>query len=299
MSTITALKSAATQQPQADRHRARTRSGLRQPRQFRPTMKMISLPTISPLLKTSGLVEAGVPAELGGGGADIDELAEMLRTLALSLRLDRARLFHAHPSGRVSGLAVEASASRDRHVEPLLKRIAQERILLMSSGGSDWIGGSGKAEKVDGGYRITARKMFSSGAPDRRPDDDQRRARNRRRAADGAAFRRADELAAREGARQLAHARHARHRLARRGHRRPRRAGSRGRRAAQGRRMASAVPHHRRRSRSRWSTPSMSAWPRARATSRSNWRRRKQPNQHTISLAGRMDTELTGGAACA
>ena len=33
------------------------------------------------LLKTSGLVEAGVPAELGGGGADIDELAEMLRTL--------------------------------------------------------------------------------------------------------------------------------------------------------------------------------------------------------------------------
>ena len=50
-------------------------------------------------------------------------------------------------------------------VEPLLKRIASERILLMSSGGSDWLGGSGKAEKVEGGYRITARKVFSSGAP--------------------------------------------------------------------------------------------------------------------------------------
>jgi alkylation response protein AidB-like acyl-CoA dehydrogenase len=35
----------------------------------------------------------------------------------------------------------------------------------LSSGGSDWIGGSGKAEKVEGGYRITARKVFSSGAP--------------------------------------------------------------------------------------------------------------------------------------
>ena len=34
----------------------------------------------------------------------------------------------------------------------------------MSSGGSDWIGGSGKAEKVEGGYRITARKVFTSGA---------------------------------------------------------------------------------------------------------------------------------------
>jgi len=50
-------------------------------------------------------------------------------------------------------------------VEPLLKRIAQERIVLISCGGSDWVGGSGKAEKVDGGYRITARKIFSSGSP--------------------------------------------------------------------------------------------------------------------------------------
>src|SRR5258705_2493645 len=50
-------------------------------------------------------------------------------------------------------------------VEPLLKRIAAERIILLSSGGSDWLGGSGKVEKVDGGYRITARKVFSSGSP--------------------------------------------------------------------------------------------------------------------------------------
>jgi alkylation response protein AidB-like acyl-CoA dehydrogenase len=50
-------------------------------------------------------------------------------------------------------------------VEPLLKRIAAERIMLLSSGGSDWIGGSGKAEKVAGGYRINARKIFTSGAP--------------------------------------------------------------------------------------------------------------------------------------
>jgi alkylation response protein AidB-like acyl-CoA dehydrogenase len=35
----------------------------------------------------------------------------------------------------------------------------------LSSGGSDWIEGAGKAEKVDGGYRITARKIFTSGSP--------------------------------------------------------------------------------------------------------------------------------------
>ena len=114
-------------------------------------------------LRSSGLVEAGVPAELGGGGADIDELAEMLRTLAhhcASTAL--AFAMHTHQ--------VAIPAWRWRHqqavaVEPLLRRIAQERIILVSSGGSDWVGGSGNAEKVDGGYKITARKIFSSGSP--------------------------------------------------------------------------------------------------------------------------------------
>jgi indole-3-acetate monooxygenase len=114
-------------------------------------------------LRSSGLIEAGVPVELGGSGADVDELAEMLRILARycgSTAL--AFAMHTHQ--------VAIPAWRWRHqkavaVEPLLKRIAQERIVLVSSGGSDWVGGSGKAEKVDGGYRITARKIFSSGSP--------------------------------------------------------------------------------------------------------------------------------------
>jgi alkylation response protein AidB-like acyl-CoA dehydrogenase len=117
------------------------------------------------LLKSSGLIEAGVPCELGGGGADVDELAAMLRTLA----------YHCGSTGLAFSMhthQVAIPAWRWKHqkavmaaVEPLLKRIASERILLMSSGGSDWLGGSGKAEKVEGGYRITARKVFSSGAP--------------------------------------------------------------------------------------------------------------------------------------
>ncbi len=61
----------------------------------------------------------------------------------------------------------------------------------MSSGGSDWIGGSGKAEKVEGGYRITARKIFTSRRGGRQHLDDRRH--RRRRARQGAAFRRADE----------------------------------------------------------------------------------------------------------
>ena len=115
------------------------------------------------LLKEAGLVEAGVPRELGGGGAEVDDLAAMLRSLA----------YHCGSTGRAFSMhthQVAIPAWRWRHqkiaaVEPLLQRVAKERIMLLSSGGSDWIGGSGKAEKVDGGYRITARKIFASGAP--------------------------------------------------------------------------------------------------------------------------------------
>lgn len=114
-------------------------------------------------LKTSGLVEAGVPTELGGGGASIYELAQMLRTLAHSCG-STALAFAMHTQ------QVAIPAWRWQHqklvaVEPLLKRIATEKIIVMTSGGSDWVAGSGKAEKVEGGFKITARKIFASASP--------------------------------------------------------------------------------------------------------------------------------------
>ena len=114
-------------------------------------------------LKSSGLVEAGVPAELGGGGADVDELAAMLRTLAYHCG-STALAFSMH-THQVAIPAWRWTHQKAAPVEPLLKRIAGERIFLLTSGGSDWIAGSGKAEKVEGGYRINARKVFTSGAP--------------------------------------------------------------------------------------------------------------------------------------
>ena len=114
------------------------------------------------LLKEAGLVEAGVPQELGGGGAEIPELAEMLRVLARACG-STALAFSMH-THQVAVPAWRWRYQKVAAVEPLLKRVAAERLILLSSGGSDWIGGSGKAEKVDGGYRVTARKVFTSGA---------------------------------------------------------------------------------------------------------------------------------------
>lgn len=114
-------------------------------------------------LRASGLVEAGVPAELGGDGADVDDLAAMLRALAYHCG-STALAFSMH-THQVAVPAWRWTHQKATAVEPLLKRIAGERIFLLSSGGSDWIAGSGKGEKVDGGYRINARKAFTSGAP--------------------------------------------------------------------------------------------------------------------------------------
>lgn len=114
------------------------------------------------LLKDAGLAEIGVPRELGGGGAEISELAEMLRVLAHSCSSTALALsMHTH---QVAIPAWRWRYQKVAAVEPLLKRVAAERLILLSSGGSDWIGGSGKATKVEGGYRISARKAFTSGA---------------------------------------------------------------------------------------------------------------------------------------
>lgn len=114
------------------------------------------------LLKEAGLVDAAVPQELGGGGAEVRDLAAMLRVLGRACG-STALAFSMHTH------QVAIPAWRWRHqkvaaVEPLLKRIAAEKIILLSSGGSDWINGSGVARKVEGGYRISGRKIFTSGA---------------------------------------------------------------------------------------------------------------------------------------
>jgi indole-3-acetate monooxygenase len=114
-------------------------------------------------LKEAGFLEAGVPVDLGGGGAEPAELAYMLRVLARQCGSTALALaMHTHQ--------VAIPAWRWRHqgvtaVEPLLKRVAAERLVLVSTGGADWVGGGGEAVAVEGGYRITAKKVFCSASP--------------------------------------------------------------------------------------------------------------------------------------
>jgi acyl-CoA dehydrogenase len=113
-------------------------------------------------LKASGLISAAVPEELDGAGASYAEMCEVVRELARHCG-STALAFSMHTH------QVITNTWRWRHtkapVEGLLSRIAAERIILLSSGGSDWLQGSGAATREEGGFRIHARKIFTSGAP--------------------------------------------------------------------------------------------------------------------------------------
>ena len=113
-------------------------------------------------LKLSGLTAAGVPSELGGGGASFTDLCAVLRILGrYSSSTALAFSMHTHQ------VMVPTWRWRNQNapVDGLLKRVVTEQIILVSSGGADWLQSAGKAIKVEGGFLVTACKVFASGAP--------------------------------------------------------------------------------------------------------------------------------------
>src|SRR5262249_45343835 len=46
-----------------------------------------------------------------------------------------------------------------------LKAVVEKDLILLSTGGGDWVSSNGTAKKADGGYIINCRKSFCSGSP--------------------------------------------------------------------------------------------------------------------------------------
>ncbi|HEX6101611.1 MAG TPA: acyl-CoA dehydrogenase family protein [Alphaproteobacteria bacterium] len=113
-------------------------------------------------LKQARAFSACIPAELGGGGASHGELADFLRRLAVYCG-STALAFSMH--SHVVATAVWRWRNDKAPLEPLLRKIAAQQLVLVSSGGADWLESSGTAEPAEGGFRIRGRKPFASGSP--------------------------------------------------------------------------------------------------------------------------------------
>ncbi len=113
-------------------------------------------------LRRHRFFSAGIPVELGGGGATYVELASIIRELghhcgstALSFAM------HTHPVAA----NVYKYLRGDERAKKTLQILAKDELIIAGTGANDWLESSGEAEKVDGGYVVSAHKRFVSGAP--------------------------------------------------------------------------------------------------------------------------------------
>ena len=113
-------------------------------------------------IRDAGLLRIAVPTELGGDGATIRQIAMVQRELAGHCGSTAlASAMHQHVTA--------FTAWRYRRglpgAEATLRRIADDGIVVVSTGGGDYTHPSGIAVPVPGGYSVTGRKSFVSQAP--------------------------------------------------------------------------------------------------------------------------------------
>lgn len=111
------------------------------------------------LVREAGLLALAVPAELGGSGATIRQVALVQRELARHCGSTAlATAMHQHVTA--------FTAWRYRRglpgAEATLRRVVDDGIVLVSTGGADLTMPRGTATKVEGGFRVSGRKIFAS-----------------------------------------------------------------------------------------------------------------------------------------
>jgi alkylation response protein AidB-like acyl-CoA dehydrogenase len=111
------------------------------------------------VLKEHKVFTALVPSELGGGGASHSEVCDFVNIIARHCGSTALTLsMHQH---LVSAAVFNYRAGRPG--QKLLEKVAGGAVLV-STGANDWLASNGTVEKVDGGFRVSAKKPFASGS---------------------------------------------------------------------------------------------------------------------------------------
>lgn len=113
-------------------------------------------------LKDGKFFAAGIPEELGGGGASFSELCRIVRTIGRECG-STALSFVMHTHTVMAN--VYKYRRGDEAAANTLTKVAANDLVIATTGANDWLNSSGTAAKVEGGYRVDAHKRFVSGAP--------------------------------------------------------------------------------------------------------------------------------------
>lgn len=109
-------------------------------------------------LKENGFFSAIIPQELGGSGISFSDMCNLLRELAQYCGSTALALsMHQH--------LLSANVWKYKHgqgMEAMLKNVAANQPVLVSTGANDWLESSGVMVKTNDGFLVTAVKHFAS-----------------------------------------------------------------------------------------------------------------------------------------
>ena len=112
-------------------------------------------------LKVHKYFSAAIPEELGGGGVSHSEMCDILRIMAHYCGSTALALsMHQH--------LVAAAVWRYKHkgeAVAMLQKVANDQLVLVSTGARDWLDSNGELTKTEGGYLFSGKKHFASQAP--------------------------------------------------------------------------------------------------------------------------------------
>ncbi|MDQ3790681.1 MAG: acyl-CoA/acyl-ACP dehydrogenase, partial [Actinomycetota bacterium] len=113
-------------------------------------------------MREHGYLRMAVPTELGGLGASMRDVCHAQRELASH---DGATALSVAMHQYLTLVQVYRYRKGAPDAAGVLRRIAEDGIVIATSGGSDWLWPTTKAVPVDGGFLVTGRKVFCSQSP--------------------------------------------------------------------------------------------------------------------------------------